>query len=146
MVNIKFTDPIIKLKDPAYLYNTSCILEYTPKRIIANYMIWRAIYASLDYVGGEIRNYYLEFKSKTTIEPYPERWKECVKLLSDKKSGLTVGLSAMYVRKHFNNKTRKSVEHVVYSILEEFEETVKNVIHISYKYTCVEEIIITFFS
>lgn len=128
VVYINRTDPIVRVKNPHYLSHVKKILENTDESTVANYMIWRTIAASAPYIGGRIREIYAKFKLNTGRIKLPDRWEECINILNDKTTGLTVGVSSMYIRKYFNRKSKKSVRPVLYSIIKHFQNTIKKVI------------------
>ena len=64
--------------EPGYLVNLTRLLPATPPRTIANYMMWRAARASLDYFTEAARKIQLEFaKNITGKKSGTERWKTC---------------------------------------------------------------------
>jgi predicted metalloendopeptidase len=64
--------------EPGYLVNLTRLLPATPARTLANYMMWRAARASLDYFTEAARKIQLEFaKNITGKKSGTERWKTC---------------------------------------------------------------------
>ena len=64
--------------EPGYLVNLTRLLPATPKRTLANYMMWRATRASLDYFTEAARKIQLEFaKNITGKKSGTDRWKTC---------------------------------------------------------------------
>lgn len=121
------TDEILRIKDHHYLSDAPKFLKKVPKRTIANYMIWRTILTSAGYVGGEIGKYYGEYRNKTIGKEKLSRFEQCIKLISDKESGLAVGVSSMYVRKFFKDETRRVLKPALTLIIEQFRDIIKNV-------------------
>lgn len=95
----------------------------TRKRTIANYIIWRIIYESIPHLNTALRDMYTQFltafngKNPETIP----RWKECAALLTDKAKGITVGVSSLYIKRFFDEETRRDVRDIVHAIGDEFK-------------------------
>lgn len=68
---------------PSYITELEKLLASTPKRTLANYVMWRAAGASVSYLTEELRNRQLTYGSilngKTEREA---RWKECIDITS----------------------------------------------------------------
>lgn len=128
IVSIGHTDRVIRIQSPHYFSNLAKILDKTSPRTIANYMIWRTVAESAVSLGGGIRKVYKDYKNRTSTEKFPERWEECVKLLSDKQTGLAVGISSLYVRNYFDNDSKKAIEPVLHAIIEQFQDSVRKVV------------------
>lgn len=120
-IYINETDPVIRTDNPFYFSNLKKVFDKTDSKIIANYMIWRTIAFTANYLTGKIQKIFLAF---TNI---PDRWRECLRFLSDKKSGLPVALSSLYVKKYFDNQAKESLGPVLNAIIKEFQETLKQV-------------------
>jgi membrane metallo-endopeptidase-like protein 1 len=71
-------DERVIVDEPGYLVNLTRLLPATPPRTLANYMMWRAARASLDYFTEAARKIQLEFaKNITGKKSGTERWKTC---------------------------------------------------------------------
>lgn len=70
---------IIAVTVPSFLGGLGDILANTPKRTIANYLMWRAAYYTSGYMTNEQRlrklQFLATFSGQQTEEP---RWKECI--------------------------------------------------------------------
>lgn len=70
---------VINNMDPKYFDRLDDVLNSTPKRTIANYVFWRAIYPISYYLTEQIRDVELRYKkSAYGIMKRLEKWKECV--------------------------------------------------------------------
>ncbi|KAH8041681.1 hypothetical protein HPB51_017483 [Rhipicephalus microplus] len=110
---------------PRYIKQMSHLLHSTPKRVVANYILWRFIsklVGSLDkrFVDKQQEYYGAIYGTQST----PPRWKSCT-LLVNKKMGMAVG--ALFVRRHFNEQSKKKAEEMISDIKAAFLEILTNV-------------------
>lgn len=101
------------------------LLKSTPKRTIANYIMWRVASASTDYLTQQLRkrqlDYYGVLNGQQTEKP---RWKDCLGFVTDY---FGIATSALYVRKYFNQDSKAVALDMVNSIREEFEDILSKV-------------------
>lgn len=110
---------------PSYISNLETILANTSRRIQANYVMWRAVAASVSYLSEELRAKQLAYTTVTTGKTEREsRWKECIDIVSGS-VGIAVG--SLYVKKYFNENARQNALEMVGDIREQFTEILKNV-------------------
>ncbi|XP_011866367.1 PREDICTED: membrane metallo-endopeptidase-like 1 isoform X1 [Vollenhovia emeryi] len=118
-------DEIVIVNVPSYLKDFEKLITTTPKRVQANYALWRATAASVSYLTDDIRKrqlkYTVELNGKTEREP---RWKECVDIVSGS-MGISVG--SMYVRKYFKEDAKNAALEMVDDIRQEFIKILKKV-------------------
>lgn len=72
---------VIIVAVPTFFESLGKVLEETPKRVIANYMMWQVAVSSVDFLTNKLRQRQLEFS--TIISGNQERaprWKECIDL------------------------------------------------------------------
>ncbi|XP_057331076.1 neprilysin-2-like isoform X2 [Microplitis mediator] len=110
---------------PSFISDFEQLMKLTPKRVQANYVMWRAVAASVSYLNDEIRKRQLEYSTalsgRTEREP---RWKECVDIVS---STLSISVGALYVRKYFNEDAKKNAVEMVSDIRNQFNKILKTV-------------------
>ncbi|KAK9888869.1 hypothetical protein WA026_001089 [Henosepilachna vigintioctopunctata] len=118
-------DEIVVVSVPSYLSDLEKLLESTPKRVQANYLMWRAAASSVSYLTEALRKRQLEYTTVVTgrTERAP-RWKECVDIAS---GSLSTAAGALYVRKYFNENARQNALEMVRDIRAEFESILRNV-------------------
>ncbi|XP_008211047.1 neprilysin-2-like isoform X2 [Nasonia vitripennis] len=121
----------VNVPDLGYLKSLDYFLRKTPKKVMANYMIWKMIAESAIYLTDEIRDRAFEYqrmKSQTAVpKPRKPRWQECIELLTDRGRGLMLGVSSMYVRKHFSEDTKEDVKEIVTNVVDGFKDILENV-------------------
>lgn len=80
--NVNENEMII-VKVPCYFERLGQLLQNTPKRVIANYMIFRIAYMSSFYLTDQLRNRQMVyFSSLSGVKEQMVRWKECTDLVS----------------------------------------------------------------
>lgn len=91
----------IVVSAPAYFEHLGKLLERTPKRTIANYMMWRVV-----------------------LTMWTDLNAECVDITSH---SLSTTVGDVYLRSHFKEETKASVVQMVTGILEQLEFIIENV-------------------
>nr|XP_033323580.1 neprilysin-2 isoform X1 [Megalopta genalis] len=118
-------DEVVIVSVLSYISSLEELLASTPKRVQANYVMWRAAASSVSYLTEEIRKRQLQYSTalsgRTEREP---RWKECIDTVS---GSLGISVGAMYVRKYFKEDAKKNALDMVADIREEFKEILKKV-------------------
>ncbi|XP_077533139.1 neprilysin-1-like isoform X2 [Haemaphysalis longicornis] len=110
---------------PTYIKQMSEMLQKVPKRVIANYILWRFVshrVGSLDKRFVDKQQEY--FNAIYGTQSKPARWKTCA-LLVNKQMGMAVG--ALFVRRHFNDQSKKKAEEMINDIKAAFLEMLLNV-------------------
>ncbi|XP_031344636.1 neprilysin-2-like isoform X2 [Photinus pyralis] len=104
-ITIKASQEII-FEHPIYFSDLEKLLNNTPKRVLANYLMWKVVELSIPYITEKLEQY----------ECSTFRWSTCVSLTLD---------SALYVRKHFHEDNKQEVTEMVSNIKKEFAKNVK---------------------
>lgn len=74
---------IIVVSVPTYFEELGKLLEQTPKRIIANYLMWRLTAFSSFFLTENLRNRQLIYSTALSGKQEQEpRWKECIDITS----------------------------------------------------------------
>ena len=118
-------DEIVNVRVPSFFKEFEKVMNQTPKRTVANYLMWRAVQESIDYLPDDIRKRQMQYLTLSTgqAERKP-RWQECMGFISNH-FGLSVG--ALYVRKFFTKEAKKDALDMVIDIHQKFEEILKMV-------------------
>lgn len=88
-------------------------------------MMWRASFSVSALLHDVIRNRSLEFSRVLSgMREYEPRWKECVGVTA---KYLPIATGAIYVRKYFDEKSKKAATEMIHAIRSEFEETLRTV-------------------
>ncbi|XP_018313637.1 LOW QUALITY PROTEIN: membrane metallo-endopeptidase-like 1 [Mycetomoellerius zeteki] len=97
-------DEIVIVNVPSYLKDFEQLISTTPKRVQANYALWRATAASISYLTDDIRKRQLKYTTEL--------------------NGKT---DSMYVRKYFKEDAKKTALEMVDDIRQEFTKILKRV-------------------
>lgn len=74
---------IIVVSVPSYFESLGKLLQDTPKRTIANYMMWRVTAFSSFFLTNELRKRQLVYSTAVSGKQEQEaRWKECIDITS----------------------------------------------------------------
>ena len=128
----------MELLSPSYLpdnrkinetLNDSFIQSYynfikeTPKRVLANYVGWRLIQSSLDFMHKNIRNAVLTFqKSALGKEDIEQRWKLCATLVTNEAA---VSIGSLYVSEYFTEDDKTSAVKLVDRLLVQYSTIIE---------------------
>lgn len=74
---------VIVVSVPSYFESLGKLLEETPNRTIANYMMWRVTAFSSFFLTNELRKRQLVYSTAVSGKQEQEaRWKECIDITS----------------------------------------------------------------
>lgn len=110
---------------PSFMSDFEKLMKSTPKRVQANFVIWRAVSSTVRYLNDEIRKRELEFSTALSgkTERVP-RWKECVATVT---KTLPMSVGALYIRKYFDEDAKKDVMEMVSDIRNQFNKILQSV-------------------
>ncbi|XP_042232177.1 neprilysin-2-like isoform X3 [Homarus americanus] len=121
---VTIQEPVI-VNVPSYVKKLGKLLIKTPKRVIANYMLWRVTAASVSFLSEDARDIQLEYSKKLvgkgTREP---RWKECMRSVS---GSLSHAVGSMYARTFFKEDAKAAADEMVRYIRAEFKKILENI-------------------
>ncbi|XP_027847629.2 neprilysin-2-like [Aphis gossypii] len=113
-------DEIIIVTSPKYLSDLETLLSNTPKRVQANYVFWKVIMDTVEFLTEELRERKLdivkilnEIDTDTLRKP---RWKEC---FDNTYLYFKFAIMSTYIRKFVNENDKKNVLEMVKRIKEE---------------------------
>lgn len=76
-INITKEEKVLLLS-PKYFDHLKELLETTPKRILANYMIWNIIFLAIPFLPKSVQDEEYKFLQKIVgTRGNPNRWREC---------------------------------------------------------------------
>lgn len=115
---IEFDDKII-VRVPSFLKSFSKLINNTPKRVLANYAVWRIVQSSTYFMNERVKNIIAEFGAAVTGTKVQEpRWIQCIDYVS---SYLHLATGALYVREYFDKKSKNIAEELVTGVRKSFE-------------------------
>ncbi|XP_015511770.2 neprilysin-2 isoform X1 [Neodiprion lecontei] len=108
-----------------YISDFEELVKNTPKKVQANYVMWRVAGASVSYLNEHIRKRQLEYATALSGKTEREaRWKECVDIVA---GSLASSTGALYVRKYFKEDAKKNAVEMVADIRQEFTKILEKV-------------------
>uniref|UniRef100_A0A336KCR9 CSON013010 protein n=1 Tax=Culicoides sonorensis TaxID=179676 RepID=A0A336KCR9_CULSO len=114
---------IISLADKTFFKKLGPLLDNTPKKVIANYLLWHAVDASIGYLTDKLQKIELRYRSKTNgkdeLDPL---WKECVISIAPR---FKMAIGAKYAREYFKEDSKKVAIEMVNDIKEAFSEIIQ---------------------
>lgn len=94
------------------------LLEETSDETIANYIVWRILIDSIEYLPQAFRERDNKFNNiYQGTEGTRPRWEKCI---TESLGFLPFALSGLYIRKHFDEDTRLKASEMVTNIKNEF--------------------------
>lgn len=116
---------VIIVSVPAYFDKLGELLAKTPRRTIANYMMWRITAFSSFFMTEELRKRQLQYSTAVSGKQEQEpRWKECIDISS---GSLSIAVGALYVRKYFREDSKAAALEMVNGIRHQFEKILNEV-------------------
>lgn len=116
---------IINVSVLSFMDDLGKLLATTPKRTIANYMMWRIHAFSVAFLTEEFRKRQLQYATALSGRQEQEaRWKECVDIAS---GSLGISVGSLYVRKHFKEDSKQNAMEMVTNIRGVFDEILDTV-------------------
>ncbi|XP_061704428.1 neprilysin-2 isoform X3 [Cydia pomonella] len=118
-------DEIAIVNVPKYFSELEILLETTPKRVQANYVMWRVAGASVSYLTEALRRRQLTYVTALSGKTEREsRWKECADTTS---VSMSIAVGALYIRKYFNENSKANALEMVNDIRQQFRKTLEEV-------------------
>lgn len=116
-IRVELDDRIV-VRAPSFLKSVSKLIHNTPKRVLANYGVWRVVQSSTYFMNQRIRDIKAEvnapLKGTRIQEP---RSKQCMDYLSN---NLYTAVGALYAREYFDRKSKSNVEELVSALRKSF--------------------------
>ncbi|XP_045472072.1 neprilysin-2-like [Harmonia axyridis] len=117
-------DTMLIIHLPVYLQRLKPLLDRTPKRLLANYILYKAAASLITYSNKRLRQIRLEFTKATVgIRSSSPRNEQCTSIASR----LEVAAGALYVRKYFNKESKLDTEEIVKDVEEQFTKTLTTI-------------------
>jgi len=116
---------VVSISVPSFFDNFGNLLENTPKRTIANYLLWRITAYSSFFLSDQLRKRQLMYNTVVSgKQDQMPRWWECTYMINER---FKIVAGALYVRKHFKEETKLAVINMTNRIRKEFENILRKV-------------------
>ncbi|XP_061716909.1 neprilysin-2-like [Cydia pomonella] len=116
---------IINVDVPSYTSEFEKLINITPNRVQANYVMWRAVSSTVEYLNDRIRDRQLKYlmtqKGQTKRESQPI---ECIISVAEK---LPVAIGALYVRNYVSKDVKKNAVQMISDIQNQFKKILQTV-------------------
>ena len=118
-------EEIIIVDVPDFITKMSALLEKTPVRVQANYLMWWVVGSTMTYMTEDAEKIGLKFAKKLTGQSAkPPRWKKCVGAAS---GSLSNAVGSLYVSKYFNEDSKSTALDMVNDIRDQFYVLLKEI-------------------
>ncbi|XP_072019291.1 neprilysin-1-like isoform X1 [Amphiura filiformis] len=115
-------ETVIYNLSPRYFEQLGKLVEVTPKRIIANYLMVRVAMDAAEYLSTRIRQIRGDFmritKGETAAKP---RWETCIRHANQQ---LPQAVGALFVQNHFNEESKITANEMYRNIRQALTETI----------------------
>ncbi|XP_043273874.1 neprilysin-2-like [Venturia canescens] len=120
-------DEVVIVSLPKYFSDFEKLITETPKRVQANYVMWRAAESTSKFLNEDIRERQMAYRRATNRYTMREslRWKECLNEIYFSK--LSKSLNAMWVRQYFNEDAKKDAAEMITELREQAMKILKTV-------------------
>ncbi|XP_038121738.1 neprilysin-2 isoform X1 [Culex quinquefasciatus] len=116
---------VIIVSVPAFMEQLGPLLQNTPKRTMANYVMWRISGFSSFFLTEKLRKRQLQYSTALSGKQEQEpRWKECVDITS---GSLPISVGSLYIRKYFREESKRAALDMVNDIKAVFVGILKKV-------------------
>ncbi|BET02258.1 Peptidase family M13 [Nesidiocoris tenuis] len=123
-IELTTEEPVI-VGVPTYVTQLEQLLQHTEKRVIANYLMWRAAASTVSYLPEAFRKKQLKYITAITGSTEREaRWKECS---AQAARIVSLATGSLYVRKFFKENAKKKALELVNNIRLEMYDIIQNV-------------------
>ena len=118
-------EPVIVVA-PSYIPNLEKLIARTPKRVVANYMFWRAVQSLVFYLNDDvwIRTLYYSGISSRDLRTPRIKLNACASETTD---SLPLAATALYVKNYFTEETKRKVIIMTENIKAEFKNMLQTV-------------------
>lgn len=118
-------EEVIIVSVPTFMEQLGPLLQNTPKRVMANYVMWRISGFSSFFLTEKLRKRQLQYSTALSGKQEQEpRWKECVDITS---GSLPISVGALYIRKYFREDSKRAALDMVNDIKSVFVDILKKV-------------------
>lgn len=114
----------IAVTDIKFFQQFNQLLENTSKRTLANYLMWKVTAQTIPYLSQKFQDRETEYSS-LFFGQYKQqpRWRDCVAMILTE---MPIVVSAMYVRKFFDEEAKQQATEMVDMVKQEFEIVLKS--------------------
>lgn len=113
---------------PRFISQFIKLINNTPKRTQANYVMWKAVEYSIKYLTQDMLKSRLEFEKQLNgVAKLKARWETCVE-----ESGNLFGTHVLYVKKYFNEAAKNDAIEMFTEIKNQLIKILQTVCPVKY--------------
>ncbi|XP_038075528.1 membrane metallo-endopeptidase-like 1 [Patiria miniata] len=110
---------------PSYFEKMAAHISSTPKRTVANYLMWSTVFSMIRYLHTDLRNIRQRFLGATIGQTREQsRWKNC---FGNTNANLGIATGALFIQKHFDKDNKAAAQEMLEDIRETLLETLDEV-------------------
>ncbi|CAI9741548.1 neprilysin-1-like isoform X2 [Octopus vulgaris] len=108
-----------------FLTNLVQILKVTPKKTLANYLVWRIIMNRVNNLPKKYRDMKKDYHERIFgQQSETPRWRECATFVAD---NLGNAIGRLFIANYFDEEAKKSAKEMIHNIREAFNELLHEV-------------------
>ncbi|KAJ8979359.1 hypothetical protein NQ317_010132, partial [Molorchus minor] len=112
-------DDMVVIAEPLYMSRLEMLLEDTPKRTLANYIVWHTLQHLINYSPAKLLDTAYFFIEKVNGKiTKPSRWKMCVKATEERMESV---ISTAYIKNYFDEVTQDRALDLIRNIKTQFK-------------------------
>ncbi|CAL4068066.1 unnamed protein product [Meganyctiphanes norvegica] len=120
-------EPLI-LYAKKFISKITKLIESTPKKTVANYLMWHVAKSSAPSLNEEVRELKLKYEKQIRgIKKQKERWDECIQILTSRHTDLAYAVGSTYVKALFKEDAKNAADEMARYIHTAFNEILKNI-------------------
>ncbi|XP_043232060.1 neprilysin-2-like isoform X2 [Amphibalanus amphitrite] len=122
--NISHDMRIVAVDCKPFVQAVSKFVNSSPKRVVANYLVWRFMFKNIRFMGQQLHEIWQDFRKQVPNlyeeRVYSVRWKGCAELVE---KGLGNVLSYMYIQHYDKHGIKAKVEEMIHHVKQAFRES-----------------------
>ncbi|XP_037075982.1 neprilysin-1-like [Pollicipes pollicipes] len=122
--NISHDMNIVSVDCKPFVKAVSKFLDESPKRVVANYLVWRFVFKNMRFMGHQLHKIWQDFRKQVPNlneeRVYSGRWKGCAEMVE---KGLANVLSHMYIQHYDKHHIKAKVEELIRYVKKAFRDS-----------------------
>ncbi|CDW59314.1 neprilysin 2 [Trichuris trichiura] len=114
----------VVLTGKRYFHQMGCLLEKTPKKILANYLVWRLIFDQMIFLDRRYRTKLYDFVNVMRGATEPRRSDFCISYLTgepnDGREFLAYAVGRVFVDHYFTSESKADIQEMIDNLISSF--------------------------
>ncbi|KAF5283678.1 hypothetical protein FQA39_LY17253 [Lamprigera yunnana] len=120
-------EEVIIVRVPSYFQNLIKLLQKTPKRLLANYILLKTVLSSINFLTEDLQNSQNKFYEEIEVGCAAKRLDGKNVSLLLPTGTMSLPIASKYIKKHFKPETKREAEQMILTIKNEFMNLLKKV-------------------